>query len=158
MPVGSENLQTAFRRLIQALAHSFWQRVRAAGLSMPQLFAMRYIQRHQQTNISDLAKALGITNPAASQLLRRLIEQNYVLSEEDPNDRRNKRLRLTAKGEKALLSITSPAEGSTFKHILENLSPEESEKVLAALEILLAKLPTAEEEETAAPRQTDTAH
>ena len=148
MPV-SENLHTAFRRLVQALVHPFWQRVRAAGLSMPQLFAMRYIQRYQQTNISDLAKSLGITNAAASQLLRRLIEQGFVFSEEDPNDRRNKRLRLTPKGEKTLLSITSPTEGTTFTRLLESLSPEEGEKVLVALKILLEKLPNAEKKETA---------
>ncbi len=142
----NERLRRALRRLIQATVHPFWQRVRAAGLSMPQVFAMRYIYRHNGANISDLARALGVTPAAASQLLRRLVEQGYVVREENPADRRNKRLQLTPRGEEALQSIATPSHGTTFERLLASLSPEETEQILAALELLLAKLPSAEDE------------
>lgn len=154
MPTDTERLRTAMRRLIQAFVHSFWQRVRAAGLSMPQLFAMRYIHHHRQTNISDLARALGITTAAASQLLRRLVEQGYVVREENPADRRNKRLLLTPQGEEVLQSISSPPNGTTLNHLLESLSPSETEQVVRALEILIAKLP---DEETSEPQVSERA-
>ncbi len=146
MPAETDRLRAALRRLIQAIMHPFWQRVRAAGLSMPQVFALRYIDHHRQTNISDLARALGITPAAASQLLRRLVEQGYVVREENPADRRNKRLRLTSKGETVLQSIASPAQGTTFERLLERLSAEETQQILEALELLLAKLPPEEEQ------------
>jgi len=145
MPAETDRLRAALRRLIQAIMHPFWQRVRAAGLSMPQVFALRYIDHHRQTNISDLARALGITPAAASQLLHRLVEQGYVVREENPADRRNKRLRLTPKGENTLQSIASPAQGTTFERLLERLSAEETKQILDALELLLAKLPPEEE-------------
>jgi len=154
MPTDTERLRTAMRRLIQAFVHSFWQRVRAAGLSMPQLFAMRYIHHHRQTNISDLARALGITTAAASQLLRRLVEQGYVVREENPADRRNKRLLLTPQGEEVLQSISSPPNGTTLNHLLESLSPSETKQVIRALEILIAKLP---DEETSEPQVSERA-
>ena len=152
MSADTERLRMTMRRLIQAFVHSFWRRVRAAGLSMPQLFAMRYIHHHRQTNISDLARALGITNAAASQLLRRLVEQGYVVREENPADRRNKRLLLTPKGEEVLQSISSSPNGTTLNRLLESLSPEETEQVVRALEILIAKLP---DEETSEPRVSE---
>ncbi len=155
MPEDSERLRAALRRLVQAIVHPFWQRVRAAGLSMPQMFALRYIHHHRQTNISDLARALGITPAAASQLLRRLVEQGYVVREENPADRRNKRLLLTPEGETILQSVASPSDGATLERLLARLSPAETRQILAALELLLAKLPP---EEDNAPRVSQNRH
>jgi len=143
-------LHAAFRRLVQAMLHPFWQRVRAAGLTMPQVFAMRYIQRHANATVSDVARALGVSNAAVSQMLQRLVVQGYILREEAPHDRRSKHLRLTAKGETVLQKIM-PSSGGTFGALLSRLTPEEAQQVLTALEILLAKLPTDENETHASP-------
>ncbi len=139
-----QRFHEALRRLMQNTFQTFWQRVRELGLSMTQVFALRYIHRRGTCNISDLAKTLGVTNAAASQMLSKLVSQGYVLREENPADRRNKRLSLTPKGEEVLQRIT-PSWQTTFEQLMARSTPEEMAQILAAFELLLSKLPAVEE-------------
>ena len=144
MPPDQQDLQALFRELSRRLVSShlrpLWQRARERGLSMSQLFALRYIHHAPEANVSDLARALGVTSAATSQLLQRLVAQGYVRREENPLDRRNKRLRLTPSGERLLRDI-SLQQDSDLEIALSRLTPEETQHVLRAVEILLAKFP-----------------
>jgi len=138
-----QRFQETLRRLMQNTLQTFWQRVRALGFSMTQVFALRYIHRRGMCNISDLAKALGVTNAAASQMLSKLVSQGYVLREENPADRRNKRLSLTPAGEQVLQSIT-PSWQAAFDDLMSRSTPEEMAQIVAAFELLLSKFPVSE--------------
>ncbi len=132
-------LQEVLGQLLQSSMHAFWQRVREQGLSMTQVFALRYIHRQGECNISDLAKALGVSNAAASQMLDRLVQQGYVLRQENPRDRRNKRLMLTPEGQQVLAEIT-PSRRAVFEEVTKLLSPQETAAVTEALSLLLRKM------------------
>ncbi len=142
--VPEEELHQRFREVLRQVMHNtfqtYWKHVRKLGFSMSQVFALRYIHRCGPCNISDIAKALGITNAAASQMLQKLVTQGYVVREENPEDRRNKRLSLTPKGEETLREII-PSWETALDTLTANSTPEEIAQLTAAFELVLSKMP-----------------
>jgi len=98
------------------LAHiiqDFMKFMRQTGLSAPQINALLYIY-HSQNGECGLSEISGLTDssePAASQLVERLVQQGLVERTEDPLDRRNKKLRLT---DKCLKLIQNGITSNTF--------------------------------------------
>jgi len=112
---------------------------RQNGLSMTQVAAMFQIHRKGISNVSDIGDELGITNPAASQLLERLVLQGLVVRTEDPNDRRLKQIALSKQGE-VVLQESIHARQKWLEDLAERISPEEQEQVIAALNILIERV------------------
>ncbi len=129
------SFQKAMGQLIQLSMRAFWRDVKRRGLTVPQMFAMRYLYYRGESNISELARELGVTNAAASQMLDRLVGQGYILRQEDPHDRRNKKLTLTDKG-RELLKQSSIAQRRWLEALADSMSAEELEKLSEAMEIL----------------------
>lgn len=121
-----------------AMHHSMHERVQLAklvGLSMPQLGILMQLHYRGTCGISDLSEKFDITNAGASQLVDKLVQSGLIQREEDPHDRRVKRVNLTEKGQKLIRHSTQNryrwVEGLALK-----LSPEEREQVNQALDIL----------------------
>ncbi|WP_457559400.1 MarR family transcriptional regulator [Candidatus Harpocratesius sp.] len=108
------------------------------NLSMSQISALMFIHRQNRCGISNLGSNLGITSAAASQMLDRLVKQQFITRQEDPNDRRVKKLTLTEKGKK-ILKESFQARQYWQKELIKMLTPEEEEKVQIALKILIHK-------------------
>ena len=84
---------------------------------------------------SDLAAETGMTKQAMNYLLGELERLGYLLREEDPEDRRSKRISLTARGEAAALNIRE-----TVRQIETELERELGTKDFARLRQLLLEL------------------
>jgi DNA-binding MarR family transcriptional regulator len=109
-----------------------------SGLSMSQIGAMLHIHRKGVSGVSDIGDDLGVTHPAASQMLERLVLQGLVVRSEDPHDRRVKQIVLTEEGHRRLQESIQARQG--WLDALANLlSPEEQDQVTAALRILLER-------------------
>ena len=108
---------------------------RESGLSMSQIGALYHIHRRGSSAVSDLGEHLGVTSPAASQMLDRLVGQGLILRTEDPHDRRVKQIVLTEKGHQLLQAGINARQGWLLD-LAENLSPGEKAQIAAALEIL----------------------
>jgi len=129
------SIQSAMGQMLQLSMRSFWKYIKQQGLTMPQMFALRYIYHKQECNISDIARELGVTNAAASQMLDRLVGQGFIRRQEDPHDRRNKRLTLTEKGG-SLIRESAGAQRQWLEALVASMSPDELEKLAEAMEIL----------------------
>lgn len=129
------SFQSAMGQVLQISMRSFWRYTRKRGLTMPQMFALRYIYYKGESNISDIAKELGVTGAAASQMLDRLVGQRLILRQEDPHDRRNKRLTLT-QGGRGLLRESAESQCQWLDALFASMSPDELEKVTEAMDIL----------------------
>ncbi len=116
--------------------HEFFVYSRQQGLSMAQLAALSMVHRKGTSSVSDIGEELEITNPAASQLLERLVQQGLVARSEDPNDRRLKQLALTGHGE-SVLRQGMQARQKWLTALAERMPPEEQEQVIAAMELLV---------------------
>jgi DNA-binding MarR family transcriptional regulator len=111
---------------------------RENGLSMPQMGALFQIRRKGCLGVSDIGGDLRITNPAASQMMDRLVHLNLILRSEDPQDRRGKKIELTEKGERVLRESVQAHRG-WWTAIVKLLTPQEQDQVQVALDLLVEK-------------------
>lgn len=107
------------------------------GLSMTQIGALFRIHK-MPSGVTDLGEELGITPAAASQMLEKLFQQQLILREENPDDRRAKRIVLTEKG-KQIMHQAIHARQSWLEEIDQLLNDKEKIQVISAMEMLLKK-------------------
>lgn len=111
---------------------------RKHGLSMSQLGALLHLHRAGSSGVTDLGEQLGVTSPAASQMLERLVRQELIVRLEDPSDRRVKQVILTDKGLQ-VLEESMRAHQDWLQVLAEGLSDSEKEAITAALQILIER-------------------
>ena len=111
---------------------------RESGLSISQLGALFHIHRRGSSGVTDLGDHLGVTSPAASQMLERLVQQDLILRSVDPSDRRVKQIVLTAKGLQ-VLHESIRARQMWLYDVAESLSNPEKKTMIAALNVLIDK-------------------
>lgn len=97
------------------LDESFEQQVTPA-----QLVALRYLSLNESSLMSDVAEGLGISFPAATKTVDRLVRKELASRVEDPHDRRVVRIKLTERG-KQLVSEVYEERSRRFAAVLERL-------------------------------------
>ncbi len=116
----------------------FFLHTRQHGLSVTQIAALFQIRRKGTSSVSDIGDELQVTNPAASQLLERLVQQGLVARSEDPVDRRLKQIALTRRGD-SLLREGLQARQKWLEELVKTMQPDEQAQVIAALDILIER-------------------
>jgi DNA-binding MarR family transcriptional regulator len=101
--------------LLAQIIQDFMQFMQRTGLSGPQIHALLHIYHAGECAISEIGALSGASPAAASQLAERLVQQGLVQRSEDPQNRRIKKLRLTAKSLKLI------HEGVTSNRFLAEL-------------------------------------
>ena len=122
-----------------AIHHSMRERAhfaRATGLSMPQFGILMQLHYRHNCGISDISERFDITSAAASQLVDKLVQSGLIQREEDPNDRRAKRLNLTDKG-RELIQRSMEERYRWVDQLAARLTPEERDKAIEALHIMI---------------------
>ncbi len=118
---------------------NFIHYARKSGLSMSHLGAIFHIHRMGSCGVTDLGDHLGVTSAAASQMLERLVQQGLILREDDPDDRRVKRIVLTDKGHRILEEGIRARQG-WLDNLALSLSDDEKGTIMASLNILIDKV------------------
>ncbi|GAB4482863.1 MAG: hypothetical protein OHK0031_05720 [Anaerolineales bacterium] len=145
MSLVSTPFQEQFRKLTWHIMHQLmsglWRYAKEHGLSMTHVFILRQIHGEQNgCNVSMISEEMGVSNAAISQTLEHLVQHGLVSRLEDPQDRRNKRITLTAKGEQ-FLEAGMEARQTWLRDLDTRLSGEEKTLITQAFDILLAKMP-----------------
>jgi len=118
----------------------FVRYARECGLSMSQAGTLfRLHGRGLTKGVSDIGDHLGVSSAAASQLLDRLVQQGLILRNEDPDDRRAKKISLTDRGRDFIENGMKGRE-RWFTSLADSMTAEEREAVLAGLKILVRKI------------------
>ena len=103
-------------------------------ITLPQLWLLEYLARRGDGSpMHELARFLGISRPAATGLINRLIAQQLVRREEDATDRRIVRVAITAKGRRVLASIWDQKRRMIME-VFGQISPADRERYLTILE------------------------
>lgn len=63
-------------------------------------FVLRFVARNSSANVKEIAQALNVTSSAATQLIDGLVDKEYLVREESPDDRRVISLSLSEKAKK----------------------------------------------------------
>lgn len=145
----TQTLNEWMRIVMRHSMRDFMLYARAHNYSMAQLNAMFRIHHKGACGVSDLGDEMGVTSAAASQLLERLVQQGLATRAEDPQDRRNKVVTLTAAGQH-IVQESMAARQAWLAHLAERLPPTEQEQVNTALQLLIEKATAAENHESPA--------
>ncbi|TME07585.1 MAG: winged helix DNA-binding protein [Chloroflexi bacterium] len=109
------------------------------NLTMSESQVLRQLYQRSFT-IADVADALSITQSAASRAVDRLVRHGYVSRRENPADRRQKQLGLTASGT-ALVENLNNAFTSQLARLVARLSVEEQEQFRRLVAHMVAAYP-----------------
>lgn len=91
-----------------------------------------------ERSVGALAESLGSSLPAMSRAVDGLFERGLVSREEDPADRRMKRVRLTAAGRRVPAAL-SEGRLSALQELIDSLGEDEAQKLGAALGLILER-------------------
>ena len=104
------------------------------GISVEQFHILRHIRRGLGS-VSELANVRQISRPAISQAVDVLVDKGLILRCQSDADRRYIRLELTPDGDH-LLNAIFEKNRAWMASKLTGLSPEESEHIIQALDLL----------------------
>lgn len=96
-------------RLFRELLPTVPKDVLSLDVTMPQLKILLVLYVGGSRRMSDIASQLEVTLPTATNLVDRLVEKEYVLREDDPDDRRVVLCHLSERGEEVLTRIWQSA-------------------------------------------------
>ncbi len=128
-----KGLEVIMRRTMQ----DFIRHARDNDLSMSQIGALFHMVRGS-SDVSGIGDHLGVSKAAASQMLERLVQQDFITRTEDPHDRRVKKIVLTEKG-RCILDDAIQARTHWLVVLSQQLSPVEKEQISIAFNILIDK-------------------
>jgi DNA-binding MarR family transcriptional regulator len=139
---------TALQKWIAIFMHNSMRGVflfaKANGLSMSQLGALFHVVEGC-SGVSDIGGDLGISSPAASQMIERLVQQGLITRSEDPNDRRAKQIVLTEHG-KQIVQESMRARSEWIDVLANKLSPAEQDQAAVVLTVLASRAGQPEEQ------------
>lgn len=105
-------------------------------VSMAQCHALVEIGRAKSISLTELSKKLNINNSTTSRAVNKLVTDNLVKREIDPNDRRYVTIALTEYGKKVFLNIEKDMN-SYFKQVYESIPEAKRNQVIESLSILI---------------------
>jgi DNA-binding MarR family transcriptional regulator len=108
VPAALRTEADALRRFVDLISHragAALSRMEKAGVTLPQILLMTRVERAGEASISELAKVSPGSAAAMSQMVDRLVRQNWLARSEDPSDRRRKTVSLTSAGARLLRDL-----------------------------------------------------
>ena len=96
---------------------------------------LHFVKRHPGMKVADLLDILKITKQSLGRVLKQLVDQGYVIQKEGANDRRQRLLFVTAKGEELALKLAG-LQTDRIARALKQLGPgshETARKFLLAM-------------------------
>ena len=108
-------------------------------LSFTQLKALCALEMDgEERSVKALAESMGVSLPAMSRAVDGLFERGFVQRDEDPADRRMKRVRLTDEGRTVPLALNE-ARLSALQELISSLADEEALALEHALGLILER-------------------
>jgi DNA-binding MarR family transcriptional regulator len=154
IPQVSDEAQDTAARLSALMRHVFlYDRgnqlrvIEESGLSMTQCKALLELgglgEAANPRQVSDLAETFGVSVPSMSRAVDALVKKKLVTRLEDPDDRRVRRVAITAKGKK-LVDTLLVVRQAGLEAFAESLSPAQRRKLDAAIDSLMDREDIAE--------------
>jgi len=126
-------------------------------VTVSQLRALRYLERHSDCTMGALASGLGISQPAATKLVDRLGAKNLADRHRQGRDRRQIQIRLTPEGRR-LVEVVQLRRQGRLRDVLESMAPDRRASFLAGVEEFVRRAVTDAEAVKAICLQCGTEH
>jgi len=139
----SRNFGFILHDVARLLRTTFDRRVKALGFTRSQWWVLNHLFRNDGITQSELADLLEIEKASLGRLLDRLEAKGWVRREDHANDRRAKRVILTAEVEPAIKAMRAAA-AELRRDALAGLTDEQKEQFVDTLLAVKANLMNAE--------------
>jgi MarR family transcriptional regulator, organic hydroperoxide resistance regulator len=110
-------------RALQHVTLDITSEAHSSDLSLSELSALMEIKEHPGLSVSAIAERTKLSLAAASQLVERLVKRGFVLRQENPENRRQKHVRLSKDGQKFIDSLNASYDKAT-RELLAQLPDE----------------------------------
>jgi DNA-binding MarR family transcriptional regulator len=110
-----------------------------SGLTMPQIVTMKILDHGGPQGIGFIGERLSLTPSTVSHLVDQLVKKGFVDRTEDPDDRRQKRLAITATGTTLLRRLTD-SRVTEIARVLGSLDGDTRNAMAGAVERAIADL------------------
>ncbi len=111
----------------------------AHHITHSQWFVLSIVEKTDKASVKDIAKILGITQSAATQLVNGLVDNKYVARTTNKKDRRETDLCISKKGKKQLI-LMKKKQVATAADFFKVLSEKELRQYLAIQNKILKHL------------------
>jgi DNA-binding MarR family transcriptional regulator len=132
-----EQALAGYRTLLQILSGARTPELPDSSLTMAQMKVLMLLSAIGEGRMSDLAPHLGISLSTLSSLVDRLVESDLAVRRDDPRDRRNVLVSLSAAGV-VLLDNFQELGLHHLRELLAQLTDTEIDTVNQAVELLVA--------------------
>ena len=134
----SVGLSRVVRHLLTATGTDFFQEVERLDLSLSQIKTMSALVDRDAPTVRDLSEAVGLSLPGISRAIEGLVKRGLVKRADDPEDRRCKRVTLTARGRRTFEGLLE-LRLAGIRRFVESLEPGERETLARGLGPLLSR-------------------
>ena len=141
LPLFGQRMIELLPQLMRGIARHESNSLSRGQITLPQLWVLEHLSRQGQCSMHELALFLGISRPAATGLIDRLLLQDLVRREHDPHDRRIVRVRITAKGQRVVKTIWEQKR-RLIVEVFGQLSAHDRAQYLATVERVVDILKT----------------
>jgi|GEM_PF-676774 len=131
-----ERFSNAFIPMMHFFHNIASEASRGADFTLAQYRVLMLVKHRGAMSINELHNQLNIAQSTASEMVERLVQQNLLLREKDPNDKRITLFTLSQKAEKILERRKDMME-DCYRKVLEPLSSDEQIKLVEAFETIL---------------------
>lgn len=128
-----------FRLVFNTVKTHFQQVEKSVGLGGAQVWALSVVRERPGIGVNDLARAMDVRQPTASNLVKALVDGDMVEVRKDERDRRAVMLYLRPEGAKVLRRAPRPFTG-VLPQALESLDPATLRRMERDLAVLIKVL------------------
>ncbi len=129
----SEIIEAVGQSLVKAEVAKLEKIGASSEINLTQFQYIGVISKYEDLTFTGLAQALGLSKPAVTSIIHKLIEQGYVYKCQSASDRRVFHIYLTAEG-KQVASAYEEAREEYVDGIHKSLTADEFDQLLALME------------------------
>ena len=118
--------------------HGLNRYTRAAGLSLAQMNVLMHLHYSGSCEVMDLTELMQASPAAASQMVERMVQQGLARRAESADDRRVRRVQLSAQGRKRVEEYIA-GQQKEMEALAASLTAEQRAAVALALRVLAEK-------------------
>jgi DNA-binding MarR family transcriptional regulator len=137
----TESLAGLMRHLLVSTGRDFFAEMEKAGVSMTNAKSlMILIDADEPMSVKAISDALGLSLPGVSRSIDTMVQRGDVTREEDPRDRRCKRVTVTPRGRK-LYERLMAIRLAGLRRFVETLDETEREALAHGLDAVAGRIP-----------------
>ncbi len=136
----ASRIVVGLERLAESIRVLLWEQSKHTGLSPIQIQIMIFMAHHHESlcNVSLLAREFNMSKPTISDAVRVLHKKKLIMKIKNPSDLRAYSMKLTNKGQEALLAIEQ--YGEPLRRIVSKFSDSEQSQYLALISKMILQL------------------